>query len=105
MTPLLDDEVGLGFKISVEEELTGTFTNDEELSSGFPCAEERAGSSARGPTGVKMSLSDEHPKKKHTTPTHPRNVVIFFMSVNIVYIWGLNEKKEIYYVLTHYVER
>jgi hypothetical protein len=37
-----------------------------------------------------MSSLDEHPQNKHTTPTHPKNVVIFFMPVNIVYILALN---------------
>lgn len=38
----------------------------------------------------KSSDSDEQPKIKHTTPTHPKNVVIFFMFANIVYIFALH---------------
>jgi hypothetical protein len=102
-----DDGVGFGVELLIEDELsTGDLAEDDDSpATGVSFAEEIAGSSAIGPFGVKMSLSDVHPQNKHTTPTHPKNVVIFFMPVNIVYILGLNEKKEIYYVLTHYVER
>jgi hypothetical protein len=101
-------EAGVGFELPlIEEELVaGDCVEDEDFpASGVCAAEEIEVSSATGPNGVKMSLSDVHPQNKHTTPTHPKNVVIFFMPVNIVYISGLNEKKEIYYVLSHYVER
>ena len=103
--PSLDDGVGSELPLIEEELVAGASVNDEEDdATGDSFAEEIAGSSAIGPFGVKISLS-EHPQNKHTTHTHPKNVVIFFMPVNIVYILGLNEKKEIYYVLTHYVER
>jgi hypothetical protein len=38
----------------------------------------------------RSSESDEQPEIKHTTPTHPKNVVIFFMFANIVYILALH---------------
>ena len=81
------------------------FTSPDEGTELGLLAEEGIGSSPRDPPGVKISLSDEHPQNKHTTPTHPKNVVIFFMPVNIVYILGLNEKKDFYYVCRHYDER
>ena len=49
--------------------------------------------SATGALGVMIfpkSSSEEHPENKHTTPTHPKNVVIFFMLANIVYILALH---------------
>jgi len=85
-----DEGVGFGLALPIDEELvTGEIVDDEGAEFEL-LAEERTGSSARVPPGVKISLSDEHPQNKHTTPTHPRNVVIFFMSSNIVYIFGLN---------------
>ena len=74
--PSLDDGVGSELPLIEEELVAGASVNDEEDdATGDSFAEEIAGSSAIGPF------------------------------VNIVYILGLNEKKEIYYVLTHYVER
>ena len=100
-----DEGVGFGVALPMEEELvSGEIAADEGTEFGL-LAEEGIGSSPRDPPGVKISLSDEHPQNKHTTPTHPKNVVIFFMPVNIVYILGLNEKKDFYYVCRHYDER
>ncbi len=43
-----------------------------------------------GSTIFSKSSFDEQPEIKHTTPTHPKNVVIFFMFANIVYILALH---------------
>jgi hypothetical protein len=72
-------------------ELEGLFVDEEELVGVSPDSEEAiSSSSANAAFGSRMSSLDEHPQNKHTTPTHPKNVVIFFMPVNIVYILALN---------------
>jgi len=88
------------FELEVEDAPGAGFVWDAALDADVPFAEEVgvmaspedelfAASSWTGATNSSR-LSEVHPENKHTTPTHPKNVVIFFMTANIVYIFALN---------------